>query len=290
MSQVDSARWPRVGETLRVQRNVSRILEGKPSHAVFIKEGRATLAVMRRTLFAALRTAIGVPVFFVFTLLLATYIVIVAAFRPHHPYIDSVIRFWGRRFLNVGGLSVSAEGTDRIDPDRQYVFVANHLSNFDIPVLFSRVPHRIRFLAKKEVYKIPMVGMAMRRVGMVKVDRDAGHNVHAAINEGIKDAQARGYSLIIFPEGTRSRDGELHIFKKGAFRIAIANGMDVVPITIHGTWEAWPPGARMFYPGKVRMVMHDPISVGGSDLTDIGKVRDQAHEVISAAWNTLRVS
>jgi 1-acyl-sn-glycerol-3-phosphate acyltransferase len=249
--------------------------------------GRKLLAVLR-TVLAVLRTAFGVPLFFAFTLAMATYIVIVAALRPNHPYLDTIIRFWVRRFLNVAPIQLTVKGGDNLDPDRQYVFVANHLSNFDIPVLFSGSSHRIRFLAKKEVFKIPMVGMAMRKVGIVRIDRGAGHSAHAAINEGIAEARARGYSLIIFPEGTRSRDGELHPFKKGAFRIAIANQLDVVPITIHGTWEVWPPGAKVFYPGRATMVIHDPISVSSSDLMDIGRIRDRAYEIISAEWATMR--
>ena len=245
---------------------------------------------MRRTLFAALRTAIGVPLFFAVTLFLALYIVVGAILRPHHPYLDRVIRFWARRFLGVAPIKLSVAGTDRVDPEKQYVFVSNHLSNFDIPVLFAGLPHRIRFLAKKEVYKIPLVAMAMRKVGIVKIDRGAGHRAHAKINEGIESARSHGYSLIIFPEGTRSRDGELHSFKKGAFRIAIANSMEVVPIALHGTWESWPPGAKIFYPGTARLVIHDPIPVEGLDLTDIGRLRDRAHEVIGATWEELRAS
>jgi 1-acyl-sn-glycerol-3-phosphate acyltransferase len=245
---------------------------------------------MRHKLLAALRTAIGVPLFFLFTLVLATYLIVMALILPHHPYLDRVIRFWSRRFLGVAPVKLEMEGSDRVDPDTQYVFVANHLSNFDIPVLFTTIPHRIRYLAKKEVYKIPIVATAMHRVGIVKVDRAAGSSAHASINEGIAQAKAHGYSLIIFPEGTRSRSGEFRGFKKGAFRIAISNQMDIVPVTIHGTWEVWRPGAKIFYPGKVRAVVHDPISVKGMDLTDIGDLRDQTHEIVEKTWNELRAS
>lgn len=244
---------------------------------------------MRRTLFAVVRTAVGVPLFFLLTLGLATYILLVALVIPHRPYIDRVIRWWARRFLGVAPIELHVEGLDRIDGGQQYVFVGNHLSNFDIPVLFAGLSHhRIRFLAKKEVYKIPLVAAAMRRVGIIKTDRAAGAAAHAAINAGIAEARRHGYSLIIFPEGTRSRDGELHGFKKGAFRIAIANGMDVVPVTLHGTWESWPPGSKLFYPGRARLVVHDPIPVAGLDLTDIGDLRDRSHEVIAATWERLK--
>lgn len=244
---------------------------------------------MRRKLLAALRTAIGVPAFFLFTLALAAYLVLIALVRPHHPYLDTVIRFWSRRFLGVAPVEVrEVEGRDRVDPDEQYVFVSNHLSNFDIPLLFVALPHRIRFLAKTEIYKIPIVATAMRRVGIVRIDREAGRSAHARINAGIAETRSKGYSLIIFPEGTRSRDGDLHGFKKGAFRIAIANQMDVVPVTLHGTWEVWEPGAKLFYPGEARVVIHDPIPVKGLDLSDIDDLRDRTHAVIEKTWNELR--
>ena len=243
---------------------------------------------MARTLLAAVRTAIGVPLFFVFTLLLATYIIVVALFLPHHPHLDNVIGFWARRFLGVGPIKLDVSGGEGLDPAAQYVFVSNHLSNFDIPVLFGGLDHRIRFLAKKEIYKIPLVATAMRRVGIVETDRAAGSAAHATINAGIAKARSHGYSLIIFPEGTRSRDGDLHMFKKGAFRIAIANGMDVVPVALHGSWEAWPPGSKLFSPGKVRLVVHDPIPVGDLSLSDIGTLRDEAYKVIDQTWQQLR--
>ena len=156
--------------------------------------------------------------------------------------------------------------------------------------MFAAIPNRIRFLSKKEVYKIPIVATAMRRVGIVKIDRAAGSSGHAQINEDIVKAKSHGYSLIIFPEGTRSRDSDLHGFKKGAFRIAITNEMDVVPVTIHGTWEVWPPDAKMFFPGKARVVIHDPIPVAGMRTRDIGELRDRAHLVIEQTWNELRAS
>lgn len=243
---------------------------------------------MLRTLLAVLRTIVGVPLFFIFTIFLAAYVIVFALVRPHHPYIDRIIRFWARRFLGVAPVTLEVEGADRVDPGEQYVYVANHLSNFDIPVLFASLPSRIRFLAKKEVYKIPVVATAMRRVGIVKTDRQAGQQAHAAINAGIADARSHGYSLIIFPEGTRSRDGEFHPFKKGAFRIAIANSMAVVPVAIEGTWQVWPPGAKIFYPGRARVVIHDPVPVAGMELTDIGRLRDQVHGVIEGTWDRLR--
>lgn len=245
---------------------------------------------MVSTVLAALRTAVIVPTFFLFTLALAGLVSVVAMFRPDTPFIESVIRFWSRFFLRAAGTKLTVHGAERIAADGQYVFVANHLSNLDIPAMFLTAPVPIRYLAKKEVYKIPLVATAMRRIGIVRVDRERGSAIHAEVNAGVAAAKARGHSLIIFPEGTRSVDGEPQTFKKGAFRIAIANDLPVVPITIAGTWEVWPPGAKMWRPGPVGSIVHDPIPTNDLELGDIDRLRDQVAEVISSTYRSQRAT
>ncbi len=237
---------------------------------------------MARKALAALRTAVAVPTFFVFTLLLAGAVVIVSFINRNSPLIDTLIRFWSRLFLTTAPLSMEVRGRKHVDPSRQYVFVANHLSNFDIPVMFRAIPVPIRYLAKKEIYKIPIVAQAMNRIGIIKTDRQAGGASHALINRGVAAAKARGHSLIIFPEGTRSKDGKFGTFKKGAFRIAIANELPVVPITIQGTWAVWPPDAKMFFPGHATVIIHEAIETRGMDLKQIDELRDRCHAAIAA--------
>jgi 1-acyl-sn-glycerol-3-phosphate acyltransferase len=134
-----------------------------------------------------------------------------------------------------------------------------------------------------------MVGLAMRRIGMVKVDRQRGTAIHSEVNSGVKEATNRGHSLIIFPEGTRSVDGNPAPFKKGAFRIAIANSLTIIPVTIQGTWEIWPPGQRTVTPGRViRTVIHDPIPTNGLTLSDMDDVREQARKAIVTGWEKLK--
>lgn len=236
----------------------------------------------RKRVLAALRTAFAVPTFLLFTFVVSSIVVVLSYIRPDTPLIDRIIRGWSRLFLTTGPITLETSGQENIDPDQQYVFVANHLSNFDIPVMFRTVPKPIRYLAKKEVYKIPFVAQAMNRVGIIKTDRDAGPAAHAMINEGVAKAKARGHSLIIFPEGTRSRDGSLGPFKKGAFRIAIANGLPVVPVSVLGTWEVWQPNALIFYPGHATTKIHKPIPTEDLDLDDITALRDEVHAIIAA--------
>ena len=243
---------------------------------------------MNQRALATIRTMIAVPTFFLFTLAASAYVLVVVVIRPHSPHVDKVIQVWSRLFLTVAPITWSVEGRDRIDPDAQYIFVSNHLSNFDIPLLFRAIPNRIRYMAKAELFKIPLLAQAMSRVGIIKIDRGAGRAAHAGINRGVRVATEQGYSLIVFPESTRARDGQFHGFKKGAFRIAITNDLPVVPVTIYGTWEVWRPGAWVFYPGQAKVVIHDPIPVEGLTVADIDALRQQTHDIVEASFNEMR--
>ncbi|MDJ0959190.1 MAG: lysophospholipid acyltransferase family protein [Acidimicrobiia bacterium] len=245
---------------------------------------------MGQRIIATLRTWIAVPTFFLFTLGISATISVYSLLRPHHPAIERVIHLWSRAFLTIAPIRFEGTRSDHLDSDRQYVFVSNHLSTFDIPVLFLAVPHRIRYLAKAELFKIPILAGAMRRIGIIKINRGAGPSSHAAINDGVAAAAENGYSLIVFSEGTRSRDGELHEFKKGAFRIAIATGMDIVPVAVHGTWDTWRPDAKVFFPGTAEVVIGDPIPVADLTLADIDSLRDQTRNIIADAVATMAAS
>ena len=227
---------------------------------------------MTRTVIAGLRTFIGVPLFFIYTLILSSIIIVYGAFRPASPFHDTIVKHWSRWFLKIPPVRIEVEGIDKIDPSRRYVIASNHLSQFDIPLLFCVLPLHGRFLSKKEVFKIPLFGRAMRTIGIIEIDRASGTSSRQAINEGVKIAADRGYSLIVFPEGTRSTDGDLLSFKKGAFRIAIDTGLPLVPIIIDGTELINSPGSKIFRPGTARVVIGDPIETSGmtnkDDLND----------------------
>jgi len=236
-----------------------------------------------------LRTVVLAPVFVVGTLLAAA-IVFVLAITNRAEAADRLVRSWSRFFLALAGSDLSTEGSERIERSGQYVFIANHLSNLDIPVMFLATGMPIRYLAKAELFKIPILKQAMDALGIVRVDRIAGAAIHYEVNEGVKAARDRGDSLIIFPEGTRSVSGEMAGFKKGAFRIAITNQLDIIPVTIVGTWEAWRPHSKIVMGGPVRAVVHDRISVQGLALADMDSLREQVHTVIRKEYEAQRES
>jgi 1-acyl-sn-glycerol-3-phosphate acyltransferase len=242
-----------------------------------------------RKILLAIRSAIAVPLFFLFTIVISALFILVMTLRLRRAG-EFFVQLWSRVFLLVPPVSYNVEGADNVEPGTQYFFLANHLSNFDIPVLFRAIPTPIRYLAKKEVYKIPVFAQALHVAGMVKIDRGAGASSYAAINEGVARAKENGYSLIVFAEGTRSRDGDLHPFKKGAFRMAISTGLPVVPVTVNGTWEVWPPGSKLFYKGHADVVIHEPIPTADLSARDIDALRSRVYEIIENQFHELHQS
>lgn len=243
---------------------------------------------MLRNLVAAIRTAVTMTAVAIGTVVLGGYLIILTRFRPVSRQIEPVARVWGRIFTFLGGAHITIEGLENVDPEASYLFTPNHLSNLDAPFHIANLPARVRFLAKKELFRIPVFGSAMRSIGMVETDRQAGAAAHRRINEQVAKVMEMKRSLVIYPEGTRSRDAELHPFKKGAFRIAIENQLPVVPVTISGTEKVWKPGSWLVRSAKVRMILHPPIPTAGMGEADIDPLRLRVHQIIDEAYARIR--
>ena len=194
-----------------------------------------------------------------FATLVCGVVVIVLSFfvRSGNP-MHKVARFWGRSILVVSGVKVSVKGLSNVDLTAPYIYMPNHQSNFDIPVLLGHLTVQFRWLAKMELFKIPIFGRAMRNVGYISIDRS---NRQSAIEslQVAADKIKSGVSVLIFPEGTRSRDGKIRPFKKGGFVMAIDSTVPIVPVVITGTRAIMPKGKFRVYPGHVSMVIHKPI-------------------------------
>jgi 1-acyl-sn-glycerol-3-phosphate acyltransferase len=191
----------------------------------------------------------------------------------------SVARVWARCLLGLSGVRVKIEGLEKIAPDGSYVFVSNHLSYMDTPVVLANIPVQFRFLAKSGLFKIPLLGTHLARAGHIPVPRD---DARAAVKTMATAAQAireRSISLLIFPEGGRSHTGELAAFKEGAAYIAIRAGVPMVPIALKGTREVLPFGSGQVRSGRVTMRIGDPITTDQFQLRDregiTAEVRDR---------------
>ncbi|HSH12636.1 MAG TPA: lysophospholipid acyltransferase family protein [Desulfurivibrionaceae bacterium] len=172
--------------------------------------------------------------------------------------IQAVPRFWGWLITAWSGISVRVEGLERLDRSKPYIFVANHQSQFDIFVLDGFLDIDFRWLAKKELFRLPLFGWAMLLAGSIPVDRSHGRKALKSLDEAAKRI-AGGASVVIFPEGTRSPDGQLQSFKSGAMQLAIKSGVELVPMAISGTHEVLPKGKILARPGKVVIRLGTPV-------------------------------
>jgi len=215
------------------------------------------------------------------TIVGALAVLIVVVVDPASPAIEKVIRWWSRMWLAASGTKLTVEGSEVVDDDRSYIVVANHLSTLDIMVCFLAVDLPIRYLAKKELFRIPLLAQAMRAVGIIEVDREARSAIHNSVNRQAKDLIANHRSLIIYAEGTRPRDGIMKRFKKGAFTMAIASQLPVLPLSIHGTFEAAVPGKPWFKGGAVTAIVDPPIETAGMTQADANALRERVREIIA---------
>ena len=160
--------------------------------------------------------------------------------------------------VRLVGVKIEIRGMENLEAGRNYIFMANHTSNLDPPVLLPTIPGRCSVLVKKELFRVPVLGTGMKMASLVPVDRS---DREAAI-ESVNAATAvlrQGLHMLIFPEGTRSRDGRLLPFKKGPFHLAINAGVFIAPVTLLGTYELWPKSRFALRPGRVAVVFHQPI-------------------------------
>jgi len=178
--------------------------------------------------------------------------------------VHRVGRMWSRSILAASGIQVAVSGMERIDPARPYIFMSNHQSNFDIPVLLAHLPVQFRWLAKAELFKIPVVGRAMRGAGYISIDRADREAAFKSLGEA-SEAIRKGVAIMIFPEGTRSLDGTLKPFKKGGFVLAVDAGVPIVPVAIRGTHAIMAKRTWIIRPRDVAVEVGEPIDT--SDCT-----------------------
>ena len=187
-----------------------------------------------------------------------TAIVISFFTRTGNP-VHIIARIWARGILFASRIKVTVNGLANIDPTQSYVYMSNHQSNFDIPVLLACLPVQFRWLAKAELFKIPIFGRAMRGAGYVEIDRFNQQSAFKSINEAAAKMK-NGVSVMIFPEGTRSRDGKIKSFKKGGFVMAVDAGVPIVPIILRGTWNIMAKSSLRINTGEVSLNIETPIA------------------------------
>ncbi|MBU0483844.1 MAG: 1-acyl-sn-glycerol-3-phosphate acyltransferase [Proteobacteria bacterium] len=215
-----------------------------------------------------------------------TFIVSVAAIiggvilRMSAKSIQVIPRMWARSLACIGGVKVTVEGGESLEPDKPYIFVVNHQSQFDIFALQGYANFDFRWLAKKELFKVPLFGAGMLQAGYIPIDRSHGRQAVKSL-----DAAARrisgGASVVVFPEGTRSPDGKLKPFKVGAMVLAIKAGVPLVPVAIIGSYEILPKGKLLPRSGRILIRVGEPISIAGYDLKQKKELAERMQEEVA---------
>lgn len=210
--------------------------------------------------FHLLRTVFWlIPAITVYTVVLGTMSIGSTLLGGHGHFAHRCAQWWSWLILATTGVRVSIEGLDRLTPGATYVFAANHQSIYDIPVLFAAVPFQLRIIAKASLGRFPFLGWHLRRSGHMLVDRR--HPDRQGIFHWATSLPSRGLSLIVFPEGTRSRDGIVAPFKAGSFFPAVQTGISVVPLSVVGSRHVMKKGELTTKPGDVRLIVHEPIAM-----------------------------
>lgn len=178
-----------------------------------------------------------------------------------------ISRVWGWGVLKVAGVKVEIRGLKNLERGESYAFVANHASLLDIPAVVATLPFQLRFLAKKELFKIPLFGQAILAAGHIRIDRQ---NLESAV-DSLKQASVRlkknHSSVLIFAEGTRSLNGEVGKFKKGGIILAMKMAIPIVPVSISGSRKLAPKGGKKMKSGKIIITVDRPISTGVYDVS-----------------------
>lgn len=175
---------------------------------------------------------------------------------------------WARMIGWLTPMFVSIEGAEHIDPRKTYVVVCNHLSQYDILLVYGWLDLDLRWVMKQELRKLPGIGAACEKVGHILVDRSNPEAAKQAINEALERI-GDGVGILFFPEGTRSLDGRLRPFKKGAFRTAVDAQLPVLPLTLLGTRDILPARSMFITPGPAKIVVHPPIEPDGLDAREL---------------------
>ena len=235
-----------------------------------------------------LRTVLG----WIVVLLLTMFCAAVISFSAESEFSEKVLRFWSWIFLRVAGGRVTSVKDPAIEPHKSYVYVSNHTSNLDVPAILSTAGVPLRFIAKKELQKIPLFGFAARRMGHVFIDRKDSRSAALAIRERI-DQGLEGVGLFFFAEGTRSTTEALLPFKKGAAIAAIETGLDCVPIAVAGARDVVKPkGFSLFKPGPVAVVYGKPVPVAGHSIDErdalVAEQRAAVEQALEEAKGLLR--
>jgi len=228
-----------------------------------------------------LRAYLFLTIFIPMTFLLALSAILCTFIDPTGRIYHLHAKLWGRLGIWMAGVKLEVSGRENVPLDAPVIFMSNHQGNFDILSLFVAIPRQFSWIAKEELFAVPVFGHSMARAGYIPLDRSDGRRALKSI-EAAAAMIKNGRSVVIFPEGTRTLDGNLLPFKRGGFLLAAKAGVPIVPLTINGSARVNPPKRLELYPGKITIRFGEPIPPveGGGAHRDL--LMEQVRTAITA--------
>lgn len=222
-------------------------------------------------------------IIYIFLALLITPVLLISFIlritKPLYWYVKAAIGIAPK----ILGIKVKVSGRENIDRNQTYIFMANHLSFMDGPLLLWLIPHHARIIFKKELIWIPIIGQGMKYVQFIPVDRKGKEGGKTAIKKAAHMVRSRGFSFLIFPEGTRTRTGRMGDFRRGGFFLALESGVPILPVTISGAFDLMPKGKFRIHRGKIQVNFHPSIPIEDYDMERMPALMDRVRLQISSS-------
>lgn len=224
---------------------------------------------------ALLHSIVAIPLIYVYTVVMATISLTISFFDPDGRRQHWCAHTWCRLIAATAGMRVTVVGLEHLpESGSPVVYMANHQSYMDIPVLFGFLPVQFRIIAKESLFKVPFMGWHLTRAGNIPINRSNRREAMRSIASAAERIR-EGTSVVVFPEGTRSRHGALQAFKAGSFKLAVTAGVPIVPLTIIGTCRVLERDSLLMYPGKVELHVHPAIPTAGVRSSEIEALSDK---------------
>jgi len=227
-----------------------------------------------------LRSCFVIPLIYFYTLIMGTLALVLSLFDRGGRLQHWCARSWCRLIAATSGARVRVRGLENLPCDQACVFIANHSSYLDIPAIWGYLPVQFRIMAKRSLFHVPFMGWFLWRAGHIPVDRDNARAALESVNRAAAKLRA-GCSLVIFPEGHRSPDGELDEFKAGGFKLALKAGVPIVPVTVVGAHRVLKRDSLVFHPGPVEVIIDPPLSTAGYTSRNLPELIHQTRELIA---------
>lgn len=236
---------------------------------------------MKKILLFLYELVIAMPVLVVLTILTSVVTIVGSAVGNSDFWGYYPARIWSRLFCFFSLVKVEVSGRGNIDKDRSYVFVSNHQGAYDIFLVYGYLNHNFKWVMKQSLRNIPLVGKACQSAGHIFIDRGNPKAIQHTI-EAAKAKLQGGMSVVIFPEGTRSSDGKLHRFKRGAYQIAVDLNIPVVPMTVNGSYKILSKNSKLINPGKLTLKIHPPIYPDKDSGHNMETLVKESYELIAS--------